>query len=70
MSSEKREVYREGVIVDVEKTSKGYAIGVKDGYVVEYFYSEKPMDIGRRVRVYCVYGKAYSKSRFEFEFLD
>lgn len=65
MSEEKRELYKEGVVVVVEKTTDGYAIGVKNGFVVEYFFAEKPIEKGARVKVYCIYGKRYSKSRFE-----
>ncbi len=70
MSEERRELYREGIVVDVEKTEKGYAIGIKDGFVVEYFFSEKPIEKGKRVKVYYIYGKKHSKSRFEMILLD
>jgi len=65
VSEERRELYREGVVVDVQKTANGYAIGLKDGFVVEYFFSDKPIEKGKKVKVYCIYGKKYSKSRFE-----
>lgn len=65
MSEEKRELYKEGIVIDVEKTMDGYAIGVKNGFVVEYFFVEKPIERGTKVKVYCVYGKKYSKSHFE-----
>lgn len=65
MSGEKREIYREGIVVDVEKTEGGYAIGLKDGFVVEYFFTEKPIEKGSKVKVYCIYGRKYLKSRFE-----
>ncbi|RLF06233.1 MAG: hypothetical protein DRJ60_04610 [Thermoprotei archaeon] len=70
MNEEKRELYREGTVVDVEKTEKGYAIGIKDGFVVEYFFSEKPIEKGKKVKVYCIYGKKQSKSQFEMIVLD
>lgn len=65
MGEEKRELYREGVVVDVERTTDGYAIGVKDGSIIEYFFVEKPIEKGSRVKVYCIYGKKYLRSRFE-----
>jgi len=65
VSEEKRELYKKGVVVDVEKTADGYAIGVKNGFVVEYFFAEKPIERGSKVKVYCIYGKRYLKSRFE-----
>jgi hypothetical protein len=52
-------------VVDVQRTASGYAIGLKDGFVVEYFFSDKPVEKGKKVKVYCIYGKKYSKSRFE-----
>jgi len=65
VSEERKELYREGVVVDVQRTQNGYAIGLKDGFVVEYFFSDKFIKNGERVKVYCIYGKKYSKSRFE-----
>ncbi|MEM0217168.1 MAG: hypothetical protein QXM73_00235 [Candidatus Nezhaarchaeales archaeon] len=65
VNEEKRELYKEGIVVDVEETADGYAIGVKNGFVVEYFFTEKPIEKGSKVKVYCIYGKKYSKSRFE-----
>lgn len=70
MSEEKRVLYREGVVVDVEKTAEGYAIGVKNGFLIEYFFSEKPLEKGRKVEVYCIYGKKSSKSRFEMVIVE
>jgi len=70
VSEEKRELYREGIVIDVEKTERGYAIGIKNGFVVEYFFSEKPIEKGKRVKVYCKYGKKLSKSQFEIVILD
>ncbi|MEM4577053.1 MAG: hypothetical protein QW701_06375 [Candidatus Nezhaarchaeales archaeon] len=65
MSEEKKMLYREGIVIDVEKTAEGYAIGVKNGFLVEYFFSEKPLEKGRKVKIYCVYSKKSSKSNFE-----
>jgi len=65
VSEERRELYREGVVVDVQKTTDGYAIGLKDGFVVEYFFSDKPVEKGKKVKIYCVYGKKHLKSHFE-----
>ncbi|MCS7140425.1 MAG: hypothetical protein N3F04_04965 [Candidatus Nezhaarchaeota archaeon] len=65
MNEERRELYREGIVVDVEKTKRGYAISIKDGFVIEYFFSEKPLEKGKRVKVYCIYGKKHLKSKFE-----
>jgi hypothetical protein len=65
VSEERRELYREGVVVDVQRTASGYAIGLKESFVIEYFFLDKPIEKGKKVKVYCVYGKKYLKSRFE-----
>ncbi|MDI9619695.1 MAG: hypothetical protein QFX33_02600 [Candidatus Nezhaarchaeota archaeon] len=70
MADEKRELYREGVVVEVEKTDRGYAVGVKEGSLVEYFFSEKPLEKGKKVVVFCVYGKKTLRSRFEILVVD
>jgi len=70
VSEEKRELYREGIVADIEKTERGYAIGIKDGFVIEYFFSESPIEKGKKVKVYCIYGKKHSRSRFEIVVLD
>ena len=70
IEEEKRELYREGEVVEVEKTEKGYAIGVKDNFVIEFFFSDKPINKGARVKVYRVYGGKNLKSRFEIVICD
>ncbi|MDH5816005.1 MAG: hypothetical protein QE164_04395 [Candidatus Nezhaarchaeota archaeon] len=65
MSEEKRELYREGIVVDVERTVDGYAIGVKNGFVIEYFFTDKPIEKGSKVKVFCIYSKKHPKSHFE-----